>query len=138
MMVSSKGRYAIHVMTYIALNEKEGYVSVSDIAVGQNLSVKYLENIISVLNKGGMLQSLRGKNGGYRLARAPKDYTISEILKLTEGSLAPIECVKDTHEPCSNSAGCLALPLWIGLENAIDGFLSGITLDDVINNNIKL
>ena len=89
-MVSTKGRYALTVMVDLARKGENGYVSLSDIAESENLSMKYLESIIAILNKGGLLRSLRGKNGGYKLARDPKDYTINEILLLTEGTLAPL------------------------------------------------
>ena len=94
-MVSTKGRYALTVMVDLARKGEEGYVSLSDIAESENLSMKYLESIIAILNKGGLLKSLRGKNGGYMLARDPKDYTINEILLLTEGTLAPVKCRRE-------------------------------------------
>ena len=93
MMVSTKGRYALTVMVDLARQEGDGFVSLADIAERENLSMKYLESIISILNKGGMLQSLRGKNGGYKLARKPEEYNISEILLLTEGTVAPVNCI---------------------------------------------
>ena len=135
MMVSTKGRYALTVMVDLARNGGEGYVSLSDIAEREGLSMKYLESIISVLNKGGMLLSLRGKNGGYRLARDPKDYNISEILLLTEGTLAPVNCIMQDGVQCDKAATCSTLPLWAGLDKVIEGYLSDITLEDVIIGN---
>lgn len=137
MMVSTKGRYALTVMVDLAKNEGEGYVSLSDIAARENLSMKYLESIISVLNKGGMLESLRGKKGGYRLARDPKDYNISEILLLTEGTLAPVNCIMQDGVECEKAATCSTLPLWAGLDKAIDEYLTSITLEDIISGNRK-
>ena len=135
MMVSTKGRYALTVMVDLAKNEGGGYVSLSDIAERENLSMKYLESIISILNKGGMLLSLRGKNGGYKLAREPKDYNINEILLLTEGTLAPVNCIMQDGVQCDKAATCSTLPLWAGLDKVIEGYLSDITLEDVITGN---
>ena len=137
MMVSTKGRYALTVMVDLARAEGDGYVSLSDIAERENLSMKYLESIISILNKGGMLKSLRGKNGGYRLAREPKDYNISEILLLTEGTLAPVNCIMQEGVQCEKAATCSTLPLWAGLDKAIDSYLSAITLEDILTGNRK-
>lgn len=135
MMVSTKGRYALTVMVDLAKNEGDGYVSLADIAEREKLSMKYLESIISILNKGGMLQSLRGKNGGYKLARDPGDYNISEILLLTEGTLAPVNCIMQDGVQCDKAATCSTLPLWAGLDKVIEDYLSDITLEDVIKGN---
>jgi Rrf2 family protein len=135
MMVSTKGRYALTVMVDLAKLSDGGFVSLADIAERENLSMKYLESIISILNKGGMLKSLRGKNGGYKLAREPKDYNISEILLLTEGTLAPVNCIMQEDIQCEKAATCSTLPLWAGLDNVIDKYLSTITLEDIITGN---
>ena len=135
MMVSTKGRYALTVMVDLAKLSDVGFVSLADIAERENLSMKYLESIISILNKGGMLKSLRGKNGGYKLAREPKDYNISEILLLTEGTLAPVNCIMQEGIQCEKAATCSTLPLWAGLDNVIDKYLSTITLEDIITGN---
>ena len=137
MMVSTKGRYALIVMIDLAKNQGEGYVSLADIADRQHLSMKYLESVVSILNKGGFLDSLRGKNGGYRLARDPGDYSVSAILNLTEGSLAPVECMKNNNYSCDKAASCMTLPLWVGLDRAIDSYLSEISLQDIIDGNRK-
>ena len=135
MMVSTKGRYALTVMVDLAKLSDGGFVSLADIAERENLSMKYLESIISILNKGGMLKSIRGKNGGYKLAREPKDYNISEILLLTEGTLAPVNCIMQEGIQCEKAATCSTLPLWAGLDNVIDKYLSTITLEDIITGN---
>ena len=135
MMVSTKGRYGLTVMVDLAKLSDGGFVSLADIAERENLSMKYLESIISILNKGGMLKSLRGKNGGYKLAREPKDYNISEILLLTEGTLAPVNCIMQEGIQCEKAATCSTLPLWAGLDNVIDKYLSTITLEDIITGN---
>ena len=137
MMVSTKGRYALTVMVDLAKNAVDGYVSLADIAERENLSMKYLESIISMLNKGGMLESLRGKNGGYKLARDPSEYTVNEILLLTEGTLAPVNCIMQEGVECEKAATCSTLPLWAGLDGVIENYLSGITLEDVMNGNRK-
>ena len=135
MMVSTKGRYALTVMVDIARNAGEGPVSLSDIAERENLSMKYLESIIAVLNKGGMLISQRGKKGGYRLARKPEEYNINEILLLTEGTLAPVNCIMQEGVQCEKAATCSTLPLWVGLDQVIEKYLSNITLDNVVRGN---
>ena len=135
MMVSTKGRYALTVMVDLARNGGDTYVSLADIAEREKLSMKYLESIISVLNKGGLLLSLRGKNGGYKLAREPKDYNINEILLLTEGTLAPVSCIMQEGVQCDKAATCSTLPLWAGLDKVIEGYLKGITLEDIISGN---
>jgi len=151
MMVSTKGRYALRVMLDLAEHqgmcaceidnscddskEKAGYVSLADIAERQGLSMKYLEAVVGVLNKGGLVKSLRGKNGGYILAKKPEEYSISEILNLTEGSLAPVECVKDRGDCCDMSRHCATLPLWVGLDNVIENYLGNITLKDLAECN---
>lgn len=137
MMVSSKGRYALTVMVDLARHQSEEFVSLADIAEREHLSMKYLESIISILNKGGMLKSARGKNGGYKLAREPRDYNISEILLLTEGSLAPVNCIMQDGVQCDKAASCSTLPLWAGLDKVIDNYLGGITLEDIITGNRK-
>jgi len=135
MMVSTKGRYALTVMTDLARLSDGGYVSLADIAEKENLSMKYLESIIAILNKGGLLESLRGKNGGYRLARDPADYNISEILLLTEGTLAPVNCIMQEGVQCEKASTCSTLPLWVGLDKVIESYLSRITLEDIIKGN---
>ena len=137
MMVSTKGRYALTVMVDLARNSGEDFVSLADISERENLSMKYLESIISILNKGGMLVSARGKNGGYKLARKPSEYNISEILLLTEGSLAPVNCIMQDGVQCEKAATCSTLPLWAGLDKVIDKYLGAITLEDIINGNRK-
>ncbi len=137
MMVSTKGRYALTVMVDLARSGGDNFVSLSDIAEREKLSMKYLESIISILNKGGMLTSLRGKNGGYKLARKPDEYTIDEILILTEGTLAPVNCIMQEGVQCDKAATCSTLPLWAGLDKAIENYLKGITLEDIIQGNRK-
>ena len=109
MMVSTKGRYALRVMLDLAMQKQEEYVSLNDIAQRQKISMKYLESIVGMLNKAGLLQSRRGKDGGYRMARRPEEYPVSEILKLTEGTLAPVSCMdgEGCGPECELLANCL-------------------------------
>lgn len=137
MMVSTKGRYALTVMVDLARNSNDGFVSLADIADREQLSMKYLESIISILNKGGMLESLRGKKGGYKLARKPAEYSVNEILLLTEGTLAPVNCIMQDGVECEKAATCSTLPLWAGLDSVIEKYLSNITLEDIIKGNRK-
>ncbi|MGN0522191.1 MAG: RrF2 family transcriptional regulator [Eubacterium sp.] len=130
MMVSTKGRYALRIMLYLAVHQNEGPVSLKDIADNEGIGIKYLEIIVSSLNKGGLLKSLRGKNGGYMLNRPPQEYTISEILNLAEGSLAPVACVET--DMCENAGCCKTYTLWKELDEVIEEFLSSKTLADIM------
>lgn len=135
MMVSTKGRYALVVLTDLAKHQEDGFVSLSEVAERQKLSLKYLEIVVAMMNKGGLLKSCRGKNGGYRLKKEPSEYSINEILQLTEGNLAPVDCVKNNEVDCANSDGCITLPLWIGLDRLISNYLENITLQDLLDGN---
>lgn len=130
MMVSTKGRYALRIMVDLAENQEGGPVSLKDIAERENIGIKYLEIIVSSLNKNGLLKSVRGKNGGYMLNREPADYTISSILNATEGSLAPVACVSDGD--CKNAPSCKTYVLWKELDDVIEDFLSSKTLADIL------
>lgn len=132
MMVSTKGRYALRVMIDLAEQNAGEYVILMDIAKRQNISEKYLEGILATLSKGGMVSALRGRGGGYKLARSPEQYTIGSILKLTEKTLAPIACLEDDSQSCDRAAECRTLPMWEQLHKLIDDFLEGMTLADLI------
>lgn len=136
MMISTKGRYALRVMIDLAQNSKDNYVSLKDVAKRQDISMKYLEMIVSMLNKGDMVKSLRGKSGGYKLAKNPKDYTVGSILKLTEKTLAPVMCIEEGPEHCERSQECITLPLWQKLDHVINDYLDSVTLEDLIENKI--
>ncbi len=131
MMVSTRGRYALRMMIDLAEHGSDGFVALKDIALRQGISKKYLEQIIPVLNRSGLLQTSRGFGGGYRLARAPKDYTVGEILRATEGKMAPVACLEGFVNRCPRSAECATLPVWEGLQKVVDDYLDGITLQDV-------
>lgn len=137
MMVSTKGRYALMVLIDIAQNEKDGYIPLADIAKRQGLSMKYLEMVVSMLNKGKLLTSQRGKNGGYKLVKKPEEYNINEILEITEGSLSPVDCIEAGGVNCEKAASCMTLPLWIGLDKVISDYLRKISLQDVLKMDVE-
>ena len=132
MMVSTKGRYALRIMLDLAQQDREAYVSLKAVADRQDISMKYLEAIVSTLHKAGLVESRRGKEGGYRLRRPPENYTAGEILQLTEGSLAPVACMECGAAACGRADICLTLPLWKELDSRIDGYLQSVTLADLL------
>ena len=132
MMISTKGRYALRVLIDMAEHQSEGYIPLTAIAERQEISEKYLESIVKVLVKGGVLTGLRGKGGGYRLNGAPDQHTVGDILRLTEGSLAPVACLEPGHGTCQRMAGCRTLAMWQGLDNVINGYLDRFTLADLV------
>ena len=132
MMVSTRGRYALRVMIDLAEQGGSGYIPMKDIAQRQGLSLKYLERILPVLAKNGIVEGVQGKGGGYRLCRSPQDYTMGEILRLTEGSLAPVSCMDCGTEPCERAADCRTRPLWHGLDKVINEYLDSVTLADLM------
>ena len=133
MKISTKGRYALRLLLDLAEHQDEGYVALKDIAERQNISKKYLEQIVPILNRSDILKTNRGYQGGYRLARDPSKYTVGMILRLTEGSLAPVSCVEQEPVECPRSAECPTLPLWQGLNQVITAYLNGVTLADLMN-----
>ena len=133
MRVSTKGRYALRLMLDLVEHQGDGYVSLKDIAQRQEISKKYLEQIVPTLSRAGFLLTNRGYQGGYRLARCPNEYTVRDILCLTEGSLAPVACLDAGEAPCPRSAGCPTLPLWQGLDRVIREYLAGVTLQDLLD-----
>lgn len=132
MKISTKGRYALRLMLDLALNNTGEPVRIKDIAARQDISDKYLEQIISTLNKAGFVRSIRGPQGGYRLSREPEKYTVGMILRLTEGSLAPVPCLDDEVNHCTRQDGCVTLRLWQMLNNAISDIVDKVTLADLM------
>lgn len=137
MKISTKGRYALRVMIDLAASNSEEFISLKDIASRQEISMKYLELIVAMLNKSGLVDSQRGKKGGYKLARLTKDYTIGEILKLTEGSMTPVSCVECGSKVCDRIENCVSYPLWMELDNLISNYLESVTLEDLIDGKVK-
>lgn len=137
MMISSRGRYALRVMIDLAQHDNGELISLKDIARRQDISMKYLELIVSTLNKGGMLISGRGKKGGYRLRRLPEKYTIGSILKLTEKTLAPVNCPEIEDSSCERAGECITLPLWKKLDELVQQYLDSVTLKDVLEGNVS-
>jgi len=131
MLVSTKGRYALRVMIDLAEHNSGEFIPLKEIADRQEISEKYLESIISTLTKADFLVGLRGKGGGYRLTRSPEKYTVGSILKLAEGTLAPVACLECTPNRCSRAAQCRTLPMWEKLGKIIDDYFEGITLADL-------
>ena len=135
MLVSTKGRYALRVMIDLAEHQADGFIPLKVIAERQEISEKYLENIIKLLVRAKLLAGVRGKGGGYRLAKAPEQYTVERILRITEDSMAPVSCLDANADACSRSAECRTLPMWRGLDKLITEYLENITLADLMHND---
>ncbi|MCX4357500.1 MAG: Rrf2 family transcriptional regulator [Oscillospiraceae bacterium] len=133
MKISTKGRYAMRMLIDLAQHRADGYIALKDIAVRQNISKKYLEQIVPLLNKAELLRTNRGYQGGYSLAKPPERYTVGEILRVTEGSLAPVACLQYEENDCPRKADCATLQIWEGLYKTVTDYLDGITLADIVN-----
>ncbi len=131
MKISTKGRYALRVMIDLAINSNGKYISLTDISKRQGISNKYLEQIISLLNKAGFLDTARGQAGGYKLIKTPKDYRVGDILRATEGDLAPTYCLTEDGE-CDRQKGCKTYSFWKGLDDVINNYVNSKTLEDLI------
>lgn len=134
-MVSTKGRYALRVMLDLAQHSTDDYIPLDEIANRQGISKKYLEIILKVLVQHKLLKGLRGKGGGYRLTRKPDEYTVGEILTLTEGNLAIVSCLAENDEPCMRKNACLTFPMWKKFDNMVHDFFFGITLGDLLKDS---
>lgn len=132
MKISTKGRYALRLMLDLAMNEDGHVVRIKDIAARQQISDKYLEQIISVLNKAGYVRSTRGPQGGYTLKKRPEDYTVGMILRLTEGNLAPVACVEEDAAVCAREEKCATVEVWRRLNQAISDVVDHMTLADLV------
>lgn len=131
MKISTKGRYALRLMIDLALNDTGENVSIKAISARQNISTKYLEQIISMLNRAGYVKSERGSNGGYKLTKKPEEYTVGMILRLTEGSLAITTCTEDEQNQCERYGSCPTVHLWEKLNKAISDVVDNITIADL-------
>lgn len=132
MNVTSKGRYALRVMLDLAQHPEDGFVSLKTIAGRQDISMKYLESIVCTLKRNGLLESTRGKEGGYRLSRAPEETTVGEVLRCLEDNLAPVACIKAGGVECDRAAACLTVPMWKELDDITNAYLDAISLRDLL------
>lgn len=133
MKISTKGRYALRLLLDLGEHRGDGFISLKEIAERQGISKKYLEQIIPILNRTNVLRTNRGAQGGYMLARTPDKYTVGEILRLTEGSLAPVACLEQDPNLCERQESCATLPVWQGLYRVIIDYLDHITLQDILD-----
>lgn len=137
MKISTKGRYAVRVMVDLAVHNTGEYIKVKQIAERQEISEKYLEQIISVLNKAGFVKSTRGAQGGYRIAGNPENYTVGMVLRLTEGKLCPVSCLEDEVNQCGRCDTCETLTVWKELHEAINKVVDGVTIADLANRQME-
>ena len=132
MKISTRGRYAVRLMLDLALNDSDTYITVKSIAERQDISGKYLEQIISVLSRAGFVKSVRGSQGGYKLSRPPEEYTVGMILRAIEGSLVPVACLEDEVNQCPRSDTCATLDVWKQIDDAVNQVVDGTTLADLV------
>jgi len=133
MQISTKGRYALRFLVDLCQHQDEGSVSLKSIADRQDISKKYLEHVISMLNPTGMLQITRGYQGGYQLAKKPSEITVADVLRVTEGGLSPVPCLASDIKGCERTEDCMTIGVWSGLEKVITEYLEGITLQDILD-----
>ncbi len=133
MKISTKGRYALRLMVDIAEHDGEGFIPLKDISARQKISLKYLEQIVGLLSKAGLVRSERGPQGGYKLAKAPEEYTVGSILRLTEGELAPVACLEGVENPCERCNECATLDFWTGLYNVVNDYIDHHTLAELVS-----
>lgn len=136
MLISSKGRYALRVLLDLAENSNGTLIPLKDIAARQNISQKYLESIMTLLSKNNFVEAMHGKGGGYRLCKAPEEYSVGDILRLTEGTLAPVACLEERAKVCERADSCKTLPLWTGLNHVISDYLDHISLTDILKGTL--
>lgn len=132
MLISTRGRYALRVMADLAEHECDGFIPMKDVAERQGMSLKYIGAIMPLLTKSGLVDGIHGKGGGYKLSKHPKEYSLGEILRVTEGDLAPVMCLKKGAQPCEKKDKCATIGLWCELEDVINNFLNGKTLADLM------
>lgn len=132
MMISTRGRYALRVIIDLAEHNSEGYIPMKDVAERQGVSLKYLERILPVLTKNALIEGVQGKGGGYRLCREPSAYKVGEILRLTEGNLAPVACLECGAAPCSRAAECRTLSMWTKFHDMTNAYFDSVTIADLM------
>lgn len=132
MMISTRGRYALRVLIDLAEHRRDSFITLKEVAARQDISEKYLENIVKELVRSGMLDALRGKGGGYRLGREPEQINVLEVLTLMEGTLVPVACLEEGSRPCERATGCRTLSLWRGLNEVVSDYLARFTIRDLM------
>ena len=137
MLVSTRGRYALRVLLDLAEHYSGNYIPMKDVANRQELSLKYIEKIMPLLTKDALVEGVHGKGGGYRLTRPPGDYRVGDILRLTDGDLAPVACLGCDAKPCERAAGCRTLPMWSNFYKMVNNYFDGITLADLMNADVS-
>lgn len=137
MLISTRGRYALRVLMDLAEHTQEGYIPMKEVAARQGISLKYLEQIIPVLSKNGIIEGVHGKGGGYRLVKPPEECRIGDILRLTEGDLAPVACLEKNAKPCERAFECRTYPLWVDFYRLVNDFFDSKTLADVLNTDMS-
>ena len=137
MKISTRGRYALRMMIDLAQHYDQGFIALKDISKRQDISKKYLEQIIPFLNRGNLLSATKGHMGGYRLAKAPSEITVREILESAEGSLVPVSCMANTPNLCKKCEDCITLPIYEGLYDVVTKYFDSITLEDIINRQVS-
>lgn len=133
MKISTKGRYALRMAIDLAQYQGDGYLALIEIAERQHISKKYLEQIVPLLNKAGILRTVRGHKGGYRLAKSARDISVGDILRATEGNLSPVACLEYEENDCPYSQSCMTLPVWKGLKDVINNYVDNISVQDIID-----
>ena len=136
MMISTRGRYALRILVDLAENQDGGYITLKEAADRQEISEKYLESIVKDLVKARFVEGVRGKGGGYRLARPADEINVLEVLQSADGTLVPVACLKEGSEPCSRAAACRTLPLWKGLDKVVSEYLGGFTVRDLAEDKV--
>lgn len=137
MKISTRGRYALRFMIDLAQHDSSGFTALKDISERQKISIKYLEQITSLLSKFGLLQSVRGPQGGYKLTKSSSEYKVGDILRVTEGDLAPISCLSGPVNTCPNQEECATLEMWKGLAKVVNDYLDSITLEDLVQKSAE-
>lgn len=133
MLISTRGRYALRVLIDLAENQSGSYIPMKDVAGRQGISLKYLERILPVLAKNRLIEGVTGKGGGYKLTRTPEEYKVGEILRLTEGDLAPVACLECGASPCERAGECRTISMWTGFHSMINEYFDGITIADLMH-----
>lgn len=132
MIVSTRGRYALRVLVDMAEHSNDERIPLKEIAERQEISQKYIESIMTLLSKNGIVNGVHGKGGGYKLTKKPSEYKVGEILRITEGTLAPVVCLESDAKPCPREPNCRTLPMWTKLDNLIENYLDSVTIEDLM------